>query len=65
MSTFWTSVPGKTYRIEFSTDLVTWTDLGFNFPAANAPLTETGSGDFDLTGIGAPAEAYFRIVVAE
>lgn len=65
VSTFWTSVPGKTYRIEFSTDLVTWTDLGFNFPAANAPLTETGSGDFDLTGIGAPAEAYFRIVVAE
>jgi hypothetical protein len=65
VSTFWTSVPGKTYRIEFSTNLITWNDLGFDFSAANAPMTVTGSGDFDLNGVGTPTEAYFRVVVAE
>ncbi|MFT6862241.1 MAG: hypothetical protein ACJAVK_000798 [Akkermansiaceae bacterium] len=65
VSTSWSSVPGKNYRVQFSVDLVVWTDLGVNFAAAAAPATRTNSGDFDLTGIGAPAEAYFRVTVAE
>ena len=60
LNTSWTSVPGKTYRIEFSTNLITWNDLGFDFPAANAPIAITNSGNFDLNEIGTPTEAYFQ-----
>ena len=65
VSTTWSSVPGKSYRIQFSLDFVTWTDLGITFPAEAAPATRTSSGDFDLTDIGNPTEAYFRVTVAE
>ncbi len=65
LNTSWTSVPGKTYRIEFSTNLVTWNDLGFDFSAANAPIAITNSGNFDLNEIGTPREAYFRVVVSD
>ena len=65
VSATWSSVPGKTYRVEFSTDLKNWTDLGFDFPANDTPGTQTESGPFDLTAIGAPGEAYFRVIMAE
>ncbi len=29
----WTSVAGKTYRVETGTDLMTWTDQGFDYPS--------------------------------
>lgn len=65
VSASWSSVPGKTYRFEFSTDLENWTDLGFDFPANEAPATETETGPLDLAVIGAPEEAYFRVIVME
>jgi len=65
LNTSWTSVPGKTYRIEFSTNLITWNDLGFDFSAANAPMAITNSGDFDLNETGTPTEAYFRVIIAK
>ncbi|CAN5385994.1 hypothetical protein BH23VER1_BH23VER1_10910 [soil metagenome] len=60
----WNSVPTKSYRIDFSTDLSTWTDLGTNFPAAAAPAAQTSSGPLDLGEIGNPDEAYLRVRVA-
>ena len=65
VSTSWSSIPGKKYRFEFSTDLENWTDLGFDFLAAAAPATQTETGPLNLSVIGAPAEAYFRVVVVE
>lgn len=65
VSASWSSVPGKTYRFEFSTDLENWTDLGFDFPANDAPATETETGPLDLATIGAPEDAYFRVIVVE
>ncbi|MFT6595314.1 MAG: hypothetical protein ACJAT3_001289 [Akkermansiaceae bacterium] len=63
VSASWSSIPGKKYRFEFSTDLENWTDLGFDFLAAAAPATQTETGPLNLSVIGAPAEAYFRVVV--
>ncbi len=60
----WSSVPGKSYIIEFSTDLMTWTNLGSSFAAEAAPATETSSGNFPLTAIGTPPKAFFRVAVA-
>lgn len=37
----WTSVPGKTYNIESSTDLTNWTVVAPGIPAAANPATET------------------------
>lgn len=65
VSASWSSIPGKKYRFEFSTDLENWTDLGFDFLAAAAPATQTETGPLNLSVIGAPAEAYFRVVVVE
>ena len=58
-------MPGKTYRLEFSTNLITWNDLGFDFSAANAPMAITNSGDFDLNETGTPTEAYFIVIIAK
>jgi hypothetical protein len=63
VSATWSSVPGQTYRFEFSTDLENWTDLGFDIPAADAPATKTETGTLDLSTIGAPDAAYFRVIV--
>jgi len=59
----WSSVPGKDYQLEFSTNLETWTALGGTVSAADAPATETGSGNFPLSTIGNPATVYFRVRV--
>jgi hypothetical protein len=63
VSASWSSVPGMNYRVEFSTDLVTWTDVGFDFPAADAPATETPTGDLSLVDLGTPLTAFFRVLV--
>lgn len=65
VSASWSSIPGKSYRFEFSTDLQDWTDLGVVFPAADAPATETSTGELLLSAIGTPLNAYFRVIVAE
>ena len=62
-SVTWSSVPGKTYQVEFSTDLESWTILGGTIPAADAPATETGSGSFPLSTIGNPERVFFRAKV--
>jgi hypothetical protein len=65
VSATWSSVPGKTYRVDFSTDLVNWTDLGLDFAAAAAPAAVTSSGELNLATIGSPEKAFFRVRVAE
>jgi Pro-kumamolisin, activation domain len=35
----WNSIPGASYQIESSTDLVTWLKVGFAIPATNTVLT--------------------------
>ncbi|MDB4537718.1 hypothetical protein N9230_03785 [Akkermansiaceae bacterium] len=59
----WSSVPGKTYQVEFSTDMESWSVLGGDIPAAGAPATETGSGNFPLSSIGNPETVFFRVKV--
>lgn len=44
----WTSTPGKSYSVDYSTDLKTWTTLVTNLPAA-ANATETTT-QLDLSG---------------
>ena len=62
-SATWSSVPGKTYQLQFSTDLIAWTVLGGGVSAADAPSTETTSGDFPLSTIGSPEKVFFRVRV--
>ncbi len=35
----WTSVPGKVYRADYSTDLSAWTDVGVDIPASAGSTT--------------------------
>jgi hypothetical protein len=62
-SLIWSSVPGKTYQLEFSTDMNTWSALGGTVSAADAPATETDSGSFPLVTIGSPDKVFFRVRV--
>ena len=62
-SLIWNSVPGKTYQLEFSTDMNTWSALGGTVSAADAPATETDSGNFPLVTIGNPDKVFFRVRV--
>lgn len=41
VSVTWNSIPGRNYRIDMSPDLVTWTDVDVDFPAANNPAVQT------------------------
>jgi hypothetical protein len=55
----WSSVPGKIYRVDFSTDLTTWTDVGTSFPASAGSTTTA----FLPVGSPAPRRLYARIRV--
>lgn len=59
----WSSVPGKVYQVQYSTDLETWITIPGDFNAVGAPATETGSGPFLLSTIGDPEKVFFRINV--
>ena len=61
----WSSIPGLTYQVQFSTDLQNWADLPGIITGADAPATETATGDLDLAELGTPLEAYFRIRVVQ
>ena len=62
-SLIWSSVPGETYQLEFSTDMNIWTALGGTVSATDAPATETDSGNFPLVTIGNPDKVFFRVRV--
>ncbi|MGC6465475.1 MAG: hypothetical protein ACON5N_07815 [Akkermansiaceae bacterium] len=61
-SATWTSVPGKTYIVQQSTDLVSWSNLGSPIPAEEAPATETSSPLIPIPGID-PPKAFYRVSV--
>lgn len=54
----WTSVPGTTYDIEASTDLVNWTPILSGIPAAGAPATTTTQ----LVDETAETKKFYRVV---
>ena len=58
----WSSVPGKVYLIEYSTNLTDWTAISGDIPAAPAPDEQTVS---PFVTIPAPVseEGYFRVQV--
>jgi hypothetical protein len=56
----WTSIPGKVYAVEGTTDLEDWTEISSNITAADNPATTT-SATVDVPG-AAPFKAY-RVVV--
>jgi hypothetical protein len=60
-SVTWTSVPGKTYRIDASAEMGTWTDAGADFPAAAGPATET-TASVNVPGVF-PPRYYLRVRV--
>jgi hypothetical protein len=59
----WSSIPGRIYQVQFSTDLENWTNLPDDIPAEGAPATETASGEFPLSTIGDPETVFFRVNV--
>jgi hypothetical protein len=61
-SATWSSVPGKTYTIQSSLDLETWTPLGSDIPAAATPSTATSS-PLIPTQLPAAVQRYFRVLV--
>lgn len=61
-SATWSSVPGKTYTIQSSTDLQNWTPLGTDIPAAAAPATTTSS-PLIPTPLPTAVKRYFRVLV--
>jgi hypothetical protein len=56
----WSSVPGKTYRVDFSYDLLEWDDAEINFPSGGDTTT---TGPVNLGAFGNPTELYFRVRV--
>lgn len=56
----WTSIPGKFYAVEGTTDLEDWTEISSNITAADNPATTT-SATVDVPG-ATPFKAY-RVVV--
>lgn len=61
-SATWQSVPGRTYVIQSSLDLETWTNLGGEIPAADAPATETSSPLIPTPSVP-PARTFYRVLV--
>ncbi len=52
----WDSLPGKTYTLEYSTDLTTWATISANVPATGGiSTTATVPGKF------APGKVFFRV----
>lgn len=61
-SATWSSVPGKVYLIQTSSNLENWSNLRSEIPAAVSPATTTSSLLIP-TPVPAPAKSYFRILV--
>ncbi len=53
----WTSVPGKVYRADYSTDLSSWTDVGVDIPASAGSTTSAPLP----VGSPAPSRLFSRI----
>ncbi|YCM42058.1 hypothetical protein V2O64_12170 [Verrucomicrobiaceae bacterium 227] len=61
-SATWFSVPGRTYIIQSSRNLMDWTSLGNEIPAAASPATTTSS-PLIPTPTPRPARNFFRVLV--
>jgi hypothetical protein len=59
----WTSVPGKTYRIERATGLNPWTDMGTAYPAAASPGGQTSATLVNPGGLPLTPRLFLRVRV--
>ncbi len=57
------SQPGQTFTIQASTDLVTWSDIGLNVPAAAEGGTTTFEADLVGTAFEGEEKVFFRVVI--